>query len=206
MTEQKSNQSSSINDEELDAIINSLEEDNVVSSSGEDLDLIQEETDLSVGSSVSTRKKKKYVKKPAPRQEVAESNNEELLDRDENGLPIYQGTAKMPEMNSQQKKAMQQLLFRGTQDITTEDPETRQQARVLPDTEVKTDHLFIKDMKLSKDFKSGSWVISEVNTNQGIFELGPNQNERINQDMIRNLALYLRELFEEDLKTFINEE
>src|SRR5690606_21539325 len=78
-----------------------------------------------------------------------------------------------------------------------------QPTKVMPLTEVKNDHLLIKGMQVTKNMKTGAWEFGEIETNQGTFALGPIHNERMNQKMLQTLALYLKDIFEEDLKEFL---
>jgi len=73
-------------------------------------------------------------------------------------------------------------------------------------TEVKKDHLFIKGIKLEKNLFKGRWEISEINTNKGSFAVGSEQNNRLSQQVMQKMTLYLKSLFESDLEEFLSSE
>jgi hypothetical protein len=103
-------------------------------------------------------------------------------------------------LNSGQKKVLDQLLFSTTTDSTTV------VGRQLPQNDIKKDHLLIKGFELKKNMTTGSWELAVIDTNQGRFGTGEDQTSRLDQKLIRSVATYLKQFIEEDLQTFIEQE
>lgn len=114
-------------------------------------------------------------------------------------------------LNSKQNKLINELAF------TTTDPTLEVNApsfvydgsiktRHVPEYEIKQDHLLISGIELVKNLKTGNWEIAKINTNQGIFAAGSSQNEKLDQQSIRKLALQLKEILQLDIEFFLKEE
>ena len=121
----------------------------------------------------------------------------------------------MGEMGGDQKKVLNNLLFSATRPSAQNPivPKTilnmgseDSQPRSLPETEVKNDHLLVKGINLCKNSQTGEWEVSQVETNHGSFGTGMDQNEQINQTLVRGFVKYLKNIFEDDIQTFINDE
>jgi hypothetical protein len=133
--------------------------------------------------------------------------------RDEFGQPPYVGTMTLPSMNAAAKRALNALVQQGTQDSgeivipnNLQGQRLPPTPRILPQTELKTDHLLIKSIQITKDMKTGNWLFGEIETNQGVFALGSEQNARLNQKMLKDLALYLKDIFESDLRQHLDKD
>lgn len=132
------------------------------------------------------------------------------LSRDEFGQPPYKGTMSLPSMDSSAKRAFNALVQQGTQDSgeivipnNLKGQRAPSQPRVLPQTEAKNDHLFVKGIQLTKHPTTGEWHFGEIETNQGIFALGSEHNAKLNQKMLKDFVLYLKDIFEEDLVQYL---
>lgn len=114
--------------------------------------------------------------------------------------------------SADQKKVLQNLIFAAT--APSENSKIADSAlgiqptngRTLPKNDIKIDHLLIKGISLAKNMQSGDWEISEITTNQGSFGTSKDQNERLNQKLLRYLAGYLKQTFEGDIKAFLHSE
>lgn len=154
--------------------------------------------------------KKKVSRRTKIKQGTTDIPSSSSEDRDEYGQPVYKGTMVLPEMTSDAKRALTALVQQGTQDSgeivipnNLQGQKLPPKARVLPQTEPKSDHLLVKGIQIVKDMKTGDWHFGEIETNQGTFAMGPEQNARLNQKMLKNLAMYLKDTFEADLKDFL---
>lgn len=155
--------------------------------------------------------KKKLSRRSKIRSEMSSQDASPNSDRDEFGQPLYQGTMTLPSMNSTAKRAFNALVQQGTQDSgeivipnNLKGQKASSQPRVLPQTESKKDHLFIRGIQLSKDTTTGNWFFGEIETNQGTFALGAEHNAKLNQKMLKDFALYLKDIFEEDLVQYLD--
>jgi len=68
------------------------------------------------------------------------------------------------------------------------------------------EHLFIKEINLKKNIKTGDWEIVHVGSNKGKFQLSFEQNQKISKKLMHILVTHLRTTFEDDIKQFLNEE
>lgn len=114
------------------------------------------------------------------------------------------------DMKSDQRKVLDQLLFSATEpSVNPSLPESvlsPPRGRQLPQNNIKKDHLLIKGIKINKNMTSGEWEVSLVETNKGNFGTGQEQTKRIDQKQVRALVSHLKNVFEEDLKAFLEEE
>ena len=133
------------------------------------------------------------------RQKRKKKNNQKVVET-KAGLVIEN-------MDSDQKKVLNNLLFAAT-DPSKNTPLPGSvlgaQGRALPNNDIKKDHLLIKGINLSKDPQTGTWEISSIDTNHGQFGTGEKQTERINQTLVRNFVAYIKNIFENDIREFIN--
>lgn len=154
-----------------------------------------------------TKKQSRRAKIKQAQTTTSTTNDE----RDEFGQPTYKGTMILPDMDTATKRALNALVQQGTQDSgeivipnNLKGQSLPPKSRILPQTEPKSDHLLIKSIQLSKDMKTGSWFFGEIDTNQGTFALGPEHNAQLNQKMLKDFALYLKDIFEHDLQQYIS--
>lgn len=117
----------------------------------------------------------------------------------EDGLPKQEGIMDLPEMSKEEKKAFESLLLQGTNNF-----DYKKQDQLEKEVEIK--HLFIQKIQLVKNCKTGGWEFGEIETNKGVFALSPHQQEKIDQEIARGFALYLKQIFESDLKEHLKEE
>jgi len=72
--------------------------------------------------------------------------------------------------------------------------------------EVKSDHLLIKQIVLTKNMMTGNWEVEKVDTNHGVFGTSEQQTEKIEQQLVRQLVNQLKQAMEQDIKDFIEKE
>jgi len=72
--------------------------------------------------------------------------------------------------------------------------------------ENKMTNLLIKEIVISKNMKSGDWEVKSIDTNHGKFGTGPNQTEKIDQQLVREIVKHLKEAFQQDVEEFIEGE
>jgi hypothetical protein len=112
-------------------------------------------------------------------------------------------------LSSNQKKALDQLLFSATEPsihANTPDLSAPRNGRTLPQNEAKSDHLLIKKFSLKKNMTTGSWEIESIETNKGSFGTGEDQTSKIDQSLLRSVAAHLKQVTEQDLVDFIESE
>ena len=102
------------------------------------------------------------------------------------------------DLSGEQKKVLSGLLFSAT--------EASEHSRQIPTNDIKTDHLLVKGINLTKNAYTGNWEVGMIITNHGNFGTGDEQTSRINQNLIRNLVGYLKSVFEEDITEYIKKE
>ena len=66
-------------------------------------------------------------------------------------------------------------------------------------------HLFCKTVTLQKS-DEGKWQLVRIGTNRGKFEIGEEQNEKLQQDILINFASYAFASVKADIEGFLAEE
>jgi hypothetical protein len=118
------------------------------------------------------------------------------------------------DLRGQERRALNELLFAVTDpaqhnilpESVLQDPNRGSPPRELPNHDIKKDHLFIRGISLTKNLQKGTWEISLIETNQGKFQVGPEQNDQIDSKEISLLVDSLRSIFEGDLQVFLKNE
>lgn len=114
-------------------------------------------------------------------------------------------------LNNKQHKLINELAFTTT-DPTVSSPSPEAifdgslNSRHVPEHEIKNDHLLISGVEIIKNFKTGNWEIGKITSNKGYFTSGPDQNNKINQQLVRELILHLKQILEVDINNFLEQE
>lgn len=117
----------------------------------------------------------------------------------------------MTNLSTKQQKVLNELIF------STSNPDTHNTtpesvlngsstSRKVPELEIKKDHLLVSGFSLVKNLKSGDWEVVEIKTNQGHFTTSDSQTKKLNQKLIRELAIHLKNILEPDLVSFLDTE